>query len=955
MFFQKKKLLIHICLLLFLVTSAVHAQTYKPLRALRSIKTEYFDIIYPKESELTAQTLAGFADDLYREQNARLGIDLHKRIPVIISPDTEQFNGGMAPIPYTRILIYDAPMDLEWTTFENSLYELFNHELVHAFTLNSRGPFFEILNRIMGGYIMPTFLNTPMFMAEGATVSFESFKGAGRTNDPLIKEKVRQAIIENNTLTPFQLSGTNLLPPNNGSFYEYGGLFSAYLQQRYGIEKYAELWQRMGRDIRLSFRVYKSGFYQIFTEVYNVPFADAWDDFLDNIKLENVQENSQVIPFKAKRPLINVLASSSEKVYFGNQYAWDLMSYDPKTETVEKFMAIDPYVYDMAISPDEKTMLLSGYDSKGYYANAIVTEYDLSNGKKTGRKLESFYNAQYFRDGVIGIASDRHNNAIAYKTFDGTEEILVKGNEELLYASPHAINETWIMYIRAEKGVRELCMFNYETKKEYILQSNLEDDSLRWKYIRNLRVSNDQVMFVYNHDDRMYKLGTIDISQFKNEESVMNAVFNSSDFSGGVFLPAHVNGDIYYRGFFSDQDKLMQFPETLNALSGEKAEIQLALNEQNTFAAETTATAASIPESKPYTRFGYMNPFYLWLPAPLLRTDESSRLSFDGLGIATAMSDATGTNMVTLQAIGDWKAKMANLLLMWNNTYFGFPIDITFSDAVGNMYGSNSYRMTQASMTGTFAQYINNRTVFGVMGGVEFVNTANNPFDNSSAYTWAYKDPVFSGSLGILWSNYYQYVWQRIGTGISASALYRTPFDFSETRLDALISIGLGKIFPLGFDFYGAWDTNGMNIRGESTSYIAHFANLASQEYNASNGLKADWIAGGQVMLELFDIEIQNNISHLYFDRFYSQLAYRGVVYDSNGMRGAEGNALFDDVLLAQSLLLRLGFDISIPFSMMSAATVFSPNIWGAWKISNLNDGNTTNDFAINFGLSLSF
>ena len=50
----------------------VDAQLFKPFTVMRHIKTEYFDIIYPKESEASAFLLASYADSTYEKISALL-------------------------------------------------------------------------------------------------------------------------------------------------------------------------------------------------------------------------------------------------------------------------------------------------------------------------------------------------------------------------------------------------------------------------------------------------------------------------------------------------------------------------------------------------------------------------------------------------------------------------------------------------------------------------------------------------------------------------------------------------------------------------------------------------------------------------------------------------------------------------------------------------------------------
>ena len=66
------------------------------------------------------------------------------------------------------------------------------------FSLQIKAPWADFFSGIFGSWVAPGLLNTPEFMTEGVAVSFESADGVGgRANDPLVKERLRQDILEN--------------------------------------------------------------------------------------------------------------------------------------------------------------------------------------------------------------------------------------------------------------------------------------------------------------------------------------------------------------------------------------------------------------------------------------------------------------------------------------------------------------------------------------------------------------------------------------------------------------------------------------------------------------------------------------------------------------------------------------------------------------------------------------
>ncbi|MDR0377514.1 MAG: hypothetical protein LBH70_06950 [Spirochaetaceae bacterium] len=979
----------------------LEAQWRQPFPSLRVIKTERFDIVYPPESEKTAQTLAGFADRVYGQVSGLLGISVQGRILVTLTPYTAEFNGYMNPVPYSHIVLMDVPMSIENMAYANSLEGLFLHELTHAVSFSSRAPRWEGFHKIFGGWVLPVILAAPGFMVEGVTVSFESLDGTGRANDPLVKAGLLQAVYENAFLSPLQSSGFYDLPHIANPIYHYGGYFSVYLQQRYGMEKYAELWRVMGGGKgSLSFRVYNSGYYALFQKVYGRSFPDVWDEFRESLRISGIEENPEPPVFKGafrRAARLEAVDAGGGMVFAADSISGKLVAYDTANAAGElrNVMDIDRQaVRNLAVSVGGERILVSSYRTAGPLnyvfteTRTVVAEYDVRRGRKTGREWRGISAGRYFRDGVIGISADRHNTVIVYRPDPSNpmkEETLLRGTEELLYSNPVPLNDTWIAFTAATRGVRKLCFYNYETQEAYTVVSDAEDDEERWKYLRGLGFYEGRLLFSYDHDGRMYKLGMADPGAFLNGSAeTFEAVFSERDFSGGVFLPVMSGGAVYYRGAFASQDALMKFPEPGDALSGRRVSLSLRPwddEERRAAALPGRIVEASTPadagvQSSRFWGAAYLNPFHFWLPYPLIRMDPDSRyrMTVNGPGFWSLMMDPTDTNQIILNAALDIPYLMGNITLTWLNLSMGLPLTFEFSDTLDTSRSryTGVVRETALDIRASFSRGLgSNRLVFSALPEFQVQWRSIEPPGHpvwtdgpKSAYTWDYQVPHYIGVLGLGLSAFSRARWEVFGQGVSLTAYgkyalrHGTPAaDQALPRAEGVFQAAFEPYLPLRFRLYGVWDERGMNLAGQSTPFSSTpFSAFASAEYVNTGSLRMTdipWIAGGEAEVKLFKVEIQRHLSHLYMNRLFGTLAYRGAVYDDQRHPAAEGTVLTGPYRLAQSLVLRLGSAVSfavlpyIPFRL-------SASVVGVWKMSKAADGADANDFWIGPEITIS-
>jgi len=935
---MKRKFFYTMSILFVFVSVSAFAQSmlFKPFTFFKVIQTKHFDIIFPKESEPSARLLASYADRVYEHVSSLLGIEVHGRIPVTFSPHTDLFN-GYYNVFFNHIMLFDTPMDVEWTNFKNNLEKLFLHELTHAVSMNTRSPEYERSNRIFGNLATPALVYAPQFMVEGVTVSFESLDGYGRANDPRTKQYLRQALFENKFLTPFQASGVYDLPNRpSGYWYEYGGLFSAWLQQKYGMEKYSQLWKEMGKDAAFSFFVYKSGYYRIFKKVYGVDFLDEWKKFGASFVLKGLEINNNELSskkyayFSEREYFISGLTARGNKLFFIENSEDKIGVYDTLTGKTRTFNT-SYGIYDVDVSTNGKEILLSGYHTVEDRAFAVVTEYKTDNGLKTGRSIKGLYKARYFRDGVMGIRSVLHNNCIVYEKFNGESEVLFMGNEELMFSGPQALDDKRIVFIASREGKRELWLFNYDSRELFKIE-NTRDHNEYWAYMRDLNVSDGKIFFGYNSDDGMYKLGMID-------PETMQAVFSGRDFSGGVLNPVSANGAVYYLATFVSRNSLMRFPEPVDSLSGTDINLQLTKLDNENY--KTVSEPPYAGPSKPYIGLRYMNPFNLWFPMPLLRADDhSTRL--DGGGIFSIMMDPPERNIIYLLVYADIPYKMALIdQFIWQNTGMVFPLTVNISDKVLEEAKDNIYRYTNISLSGGInwmGDQWNNQITLG--GG--YYRTSGFE-DEKSAYEWEERES------GLFLQTGFNFSYRSLSLQFSGAS----PTDVFKPRLDMIFNASTKTRFPISFTLFGAYDKSGMDLHGTSKIFGTMAVDeFVLKEYDNLEDLELFWLGGGEIAVGIFSFEIQKNLSHLYFNKFFGSLSVRNQIYDSGGNPDAEGIEI-NNLHLIQSLGLKISMKISF-FPIIKTPVSIEPFVFGAWKFTNFITGKGY-QWYFNIGINASF
>jgi len=928
------KIFILLLCIFTLNTNNLLSQIFTPFTKLNTIKTEKFDIIFPEESRRTAEYIYGIIDDMYAENSKRFGSKVYGRITITITPDVNIFNAIAYPAPYPVIIVYDTPASAEgFTTFNNPMYSIVLHELMHLLSLASENEGFQ--TRIFGTWATIGFFNAPMFMIEGASVAYESLDGLGRANDPLIKQIIRQDIRDDNFKTSYQASLWSKYP--YGIYYEYGGLFSKYLIDTYGMEKYAALWFKMQSKIHISLFSYRFGMYKFFIDVYGIKFQDAWNDFKQNMTILDIEDNI-ANKITTKETTISATASFDDKLYYVDSSLAKLKVYNISDENkkVKTVTTIPQSTETIDISEDGNTILLSSRIIRNAFSEYIVREYSLKDKKYTKLKLKGVHSARYFRNGVIALSKSLHNSKLVYINEDGEEELLLPPNSNYSYSMPVRIDDNRIALIVVENGIKSIRILDYEKNTLSKIGTTLINNESIWKYVRSLNYSKNKILFSFNDDDRFYKLGVLDINS-------NTLTFYQTDYSGGVFNAVEVKNDIYYKARFSEYEAIMKYPKNDEFISSEMIITDTIEAESIENIALTFVPSDNIETSK-YNGINYFKPWVAWVPLPL--TSSSYPYFFNGIGLYTYLMSPTTEDTAIISLGYDIPSSFIQSSIDYTTLSLSYPLRIVFDNGV--VYSSVKYWQTSAFISMTFYEDIfddNNRISIAPVVSAVLFSEIRNINDPTSAFYWKYNSWSVNTAATLNYSYFVKGLRYLSDDVISLTIRPMYSIGREIFRVDSTLKLQ-SQLLPLRLSFYGAYSHNAF-VGFDGTSSIFGGLTLARgqdefHDYVNNNKKLANWFVGGELEL-ISGFSIEDNLGVIYFNELILSASYRGSYY-------------YDEYL--HSLRAKLGVKASIFNPAISA----EPFITLALRLPNSEEstqnyfkGNILDHFYIGFGLDVNW
>ncbi len=906
--------------LFFVFSPLILFANFKYFPKLYQIKTKYFDIIYSESSRETAFYIASFADETFEEIQAKLKSKHKERFRLVVSGDVEEANGYASVNPsYTVIAIYNTlpPLDSTVANTKEFFKREFLHELTHAISLNMRNDVMEFGTKIFGNWLY-TASSMPLSMIEGITVSFESLDGTGRINYPLIRQEIQQDIYENKARTPSQANGSydGYLARHN--FYHYGGFFSHYLQEKYGMEKYVRLWKAtlehpisgIGGAIYInsslwSFMVIDQlkplamhppllienvfVYPLVFSSVYGKSIDEEWKEFLSYVKYKGeLQENTNTLISRGF--LIEYPVIFKDKLYFIDHGDEGIVEIDIKTKKVE-YIYKGEGINSISLSEDGKYLLVNRthfYSRKNEILKIYTRKFDISKRNFVGKKLEGVRETSFFGNKILAIKLRKHFTDLVIIDEKGNIEILLKGNENIIIGSPHKLNENEIIFLMNYKGNMQIGKINVNTKEVYILKSE-------FKFLRNLSVYDNKILFSYNNGEGFYKL-----AYYEKE----NIYFSDINYSGGMFYPMIKEENLYYVGKFSEEDRFLVFYEK------EKLKKQIVKWESFTLEKDKIEEYSSkfLSEEKGYNPFFDLLP-HAWIPYISFQ-GESLEKGVDGFGLMMYLTDPYRFNSIRLTGVYNTLLNFPNLEMRWESSMFPIHFSILAYDKANYDFDFLDYLRSSGGIVDMWLVFNSDspnkylklgESVLYNQTLIDLKYVLNQSTVHLSPYEW---DFVYNRYIVLstyaklaMYSMYHPYKLYDGMRGFEVNLYY----DYYKSLTNDLgIDTNTYKI-EAGFEYYPYYIPLIVNLSGgysmERSFRLSrnirfdenHF--LKMKEY-ISNKIVYNWYISGDVSVRLINFEIQQGptfIPFLFFNRIFLTTGYRNAYLEEDYYHTAYG------------------------------------------------------------------
>ncbi len=432
-----------------------------------------------------------------------------------------------------------------------------------------------LAKKLLGDSFQPAALfNVPYSFLEGAVYTQDEKNQSGLLYDNWNLQLMMQAKVENKFPSLIQVSGAMDVYPENDLCFAAAAAFYAYIQQKYGIQKFCDYWNECG----------KINFFKldrkIFEKEYEVSLSDLWNEFIESIPYPDINTNLKVNSF------LKTDYDSNYKFIVSTNYG--LVWYDELKKEVDisgiynfesqrqlLFLASD--ITNLTVSPCGRFLVISHIQSgtRAQFQHDIVHFYDL----KERRFLTETYNLRdasivVLADGKYAVAgnfiqddysclqvycsgelnellgyNNSQKNIVYTKNFDyGVTPFCTVPLKENYFASLVCHNNEWFVFISSIQNQNETTCSQSE---KFFKIKNICDnqDSSEYLKIRNLRFANIDgescLLFDYVLQN-ICSLTRPGIIYFDENLNPKKITIESEDISGGMSCTVMYNKNLHY-------------------------------------------------------------------------------------------------------------------------------------------------------------------------------------------------------------------------------------------------------------------------------------------------------------------------------------------------------------------------------------------------------------------------
>lgn len=624
---------------------------------LKVASTKWFDIIYPEASKEAASILFERADGLMEEITSSLGIEPDFRMPVVITPGTEQFNAYFTTYPYNHIVLYDTGLVTQLEVFSETVCSTFKHELTHAVTFNMKSPAFKAVSKVFGDSFSAANFIVSSGMAEGATLCSEAATGEGRLNNTISMLPVIQAKLENDLPGYFDVTGVSTIYPT-GSFYQFNGAFHNWLQKKYGMEKYADFWYSA---VNLGGDSTKFTIGQVFKKVYGLSLNSAWEICFSEYPVPEIPgnpvaagiakdffkpaENNYSINNK-NGALYSSLCKTEKGLFYFDKDSFNVYFISDFEKVSPKSILNFDYLQTISASEDGRFIVLNYYTLEGANYKKRIAVYDFE------KKQLVYVNENGYQNGTIIKNQDEYylvSQKFKSQNYElNTKKLILKKNKlidfEDVSSLPFSFEEAPVAITQNGKNDGTFAFLKKKGLNYSICTGSINNGNTFTQYdfpkgyiVQNLCYDGDRLLFTYANSSSMARVGFLDTQ--KNEFE-----FDKRDLSGGIFFPVRLNeNEIGYIGQFYRCNRLLKIDcDKGDRLTCNKKTISLSSENP---APESSVLAENLEKlneaSKNYNQFSN------YLKGVLLPTCNIQSLSFDPAHFGGNYANSLGLTYIT--------------------------------------------------------------------------------------------------------------------------------------------------------------------------------------------------------------------------------------------------------------------------------------------------------------------